>query len=97
MHLEIITPEKIIYKGVVDLINLPGSDGSFGILKDHAPIVATLKEGTIKILQTEGANTHVDSDSGELVHSMSDDKEILFDVKGGVVEVSNNKIIVLAE
>ncbi|MCB9174790.1 MAG: ATP synthase F1 subunit epsilon [Flavobacteriales bacterium] len=77
MHLEIITPEKNIYSGEVSLVNLPGSDGSFGILENHAPIISTLKAGTIKVVQN--------------------DKELFFDVKGGVIEMSNNKIIVLAE
>lgn len=77
MHLEIITPEKNIYSGEVSLVNLPGSDGSFGILENHAPIISTLKAGTIKVVQN--------------------DKELFFDVKGGVIEMSKNKIIVLAE
>ena len=77
MHLDIITPEKNVYSGEVEMVNLPGSDGSFGILKDHAPIVSTLKEGEIKVVEAGGEKT--------------------FPVKGGVVEVNNNKVIVLAE
>ena len=77
MHLDIITPEKNVYSGEVEMVNLPGSDGSFGILKDHAPIVSTLKEGEIKVVEAGGEKT--------------------FAVNGGVVEVNNNKIIVLAE
>ena len=45
MQLEIITPEKKIYQGNVDMVNIPGSDGYFGILENHAPIISTLKEG----------------------------------------------------
>ena len=41
MNLEIITPEKELYKGEVDSITLPGTDGEFGILKNHAPIIST--------------------------------------------------------
>ena len=77
MQLEIITPEKNVYSGEVELVNLPGSDGSFGLLNGHAPIVSTLKAGEIKIV--ENGN------------------EKKFPVKGGVVEVNNNKVIVLAE
>jgi F-type H+-transporting ATPase subunit epsilon len=97
MQLEIVTPEKKIYVGEVDMINLPGTDGSFGILKDHAAIVSTLKAGTIKVLQVEGGSNKVNSETGELQHDIKDDKELFFDVKGGVVEVNNNQIIVLAE
>ncbi len=79
MQLEIITPEKDIYKGEVESVYFPGSDGSFGILNNHAALVSTLKEGEIKILE-QGKTS-----------------EQLFPIKGGVVEVSNNKVIVLAE
>ncbi len=49
MHLEIITPEKTVYSGDVESIKLPGAEGSFGILKNHAPLIATLKKGTVKV------------------------------------------------
>ena len=77
MQLEIITPEKDLYQGEVESINLPGSDGFFGLLNDHAPLVSTLKAGEIKIIENGSEKT--------------------FTVNGGVVEVNNNKVIVLAE
>ena len=78
MYLEIITPDKKIYSGDVEAVKLPGAEGSFGILKGHAPIIATLKKGTVKI-----------TDIKKIVEN--------FEINGGVVEVLNNKIIVLAE
>jgi len=47
MQLEIITPEKNLYEGEVELINLPGSDGSFGLLNDHASL--RLKREKLKL------------------------------------------------
>jgi len=50
MHLEIISPEKIIYQdknGEVDSVTLPGVVGSFTILNNHAPIISVLKNGVI--------------------------------------------------
>ena len=41
MQLEIITPDKKVFSGEVSVVTLPGTDGSFQILKDHAPIVST--------------------------------------------------------
>lgn len=78
MFLEIITPDKKVYSGEVDAVKLPGAEGSFGILKGHAPIIATLKKGTVKITDTK---KHIST----------------IEINGGVVEVLNNKIIVLAE
>ena len=78
MHLEIITPDKKVFSGEVESIKLPGAEGSFGILNNHAPIIATLKKGTVKV-----------TDSKKVVEN--------FEINGGVVEVLNNKVIVLAE
>ena len=78
MFLEIITPDKKVYSGDVDAVKLPGADGSFGILNNHAPIIASLKKGTVRV-----------TDSKKNVEN--------FEINGGVVEVQNNKVIVLAE
>ena len=49
MNLEIITPDRKVYAGVVDSVILPGNNGGFQILKDHAPIVSTLAKGNLVI------------------------------------------------
>lgn len=51
MVLEIISPDKMIFQGEVDSLQLPGTSGSFGILNNHAPIIATLKAGVVKVQQ----------------------------------------------
>jgi F-type H+-transporting ATPase subunit epsilon len=78
MNLQIITPDTRIYEGEVKLVQVPGSKGSFQVLKNHAPIISTLEEGEIRII---------------------DDKNhtALFPISGGVIEVKNNEIIILAE
>ena len=78
MYLEIITPDKRLYSGEIELIRVPGSKGSFEVLKNHAPIISTLEKGKIKILT-------------------ADKKEEFIQISGGMIEVKNNKIIVLAE
>lgn len=77
MNLEILTPDKKIFEGEVTSVTVPGTLGSFQILKDHAPIISTLEDGEVKVVS--GA------------------AEQIFKIKGGVVEVVDNKIIVLAE
>ena len=54
MLVEIVTPEKKMFSGKVDLIQLPGISGSFEILKNHAPLISTLDRGVIKIKTAEG-------------------------------------------
>ncbi len=53
MHLEIITPEKILYTHEVKLVKVPGAMGSFEILNNHAPIISSLDKGTIKIIDAD--------------------------------------------
>ncbi len=77
MKIEIITPDKKLYEGTIKSAVFPGSEGSFGILNDHAPLIGTLKAGKVELIDEN--NTKID-----------------FDIKGGVVEVLKNKVIVLA-
>ncbi len=51
MFLEIITPEKKLYAKEVNYVQFPGSDGKFGVLKNHAPLVSTLTTGEIKWIE----------------------------------------------
>lgn len=56
MHLEIITPEKKIFEGEVRIATFPGSDGSFQILDNHAPLISLLKMGTLEYKTKEATN-----------------------------------------
>ena len=78
MTLEILTPDNTVYQGEVNSVTVPGTSGSFEVLKDHAPIISTLEDG--KVIIRTGAKA----------------EEIIF-ITGGVIEVLNNKVIVLAE
>ncbi|MBE8721840.1 ATP synthase F1 subunit epsilon [Sphingobacterium pedocola] len=77
MKLTIITPDKLAYEDEVTAVTVPGSAGSFQILKDHAAIVSTLDDGKVIIKQ-------------------GNDEQVII-IKGGVVEVKDNSVIVLAE
>lgn len=48
MHLEIITPDKKIFEGEVSIVTFPGSDGSFQVMNDHAPLISLLAEGVLE-------------------------------------------------
>src|SRR5256885_1351965 len=49
MHLQIITPEKILFSADVEMVTIPGTEGEFGVLQGHAPFVSTLRPGIISI------------------------------------------------
>lgn len=54
LYLEIISPEKVIFKGEVESVLVPGTLGSFEILNNHAPIVSSLERGKVVYATKEG-------------------------------------------
>ena len=64
MFLEIITPEKNLYTGEVTSIILPGIDGQFGILENHAPIISILIKGVITITENNEKIKNFEIDGG---------------------------------
>jgi F-type H+-transporting ATPase subunit epsilon len=64
MQLEILTPGKNIFSGEVKLVKVPGSKGSFEILKNHAPIISTLTKGELKVETESGEILRYQTGSG---------------------------------
>ncbi len=54
MNLIVLTPEKEIYQGQITSVKVPGISGQFEILNNHAPIVAALGQGDVRILDAKG-------------------------------------------
>lgn len=81
MFLEIITPDEKVFEGEVNSAIFPGSDGYFQVLNDHANMVSSLGQGDVQFKYKEG----------------DEDKETHILIEGGIVEVRNNKVMVLAE
>ncbi|HRP89031.1 MAG TPA: ATP synthase F1 subunit epsilon [Edaphocola sp.] len=80
MQLEILTPEKQIYNGEVYGVQLPGVEGSFEILQNHAPMVAALGNGKMKIIvdkaQTKFEHFHI---SGGFVEVLDNKASVLLE------------------
>jgi F-type H+-transporting ATPase subunit epsilon len=53
MHLEILTPEKKVFEGEVTIATFPGSDGSFQVMDNHAPLISLLKHGLVEYRSKE--------------------------------------------
>jgi F-type H+-transporting ATPase subunit epsilon len=81
MFIEIVTPDKKIFEGEATSAIFPGTDGSFQILNNHAALVSTLGKGSIVFVKNLNNKS----------------EEVQMEVDGGVVEVLNNKVTVLAE
>jgi len=75
MQVEILTPDKTLYTGDAEVVTLPGINGSFQVMDNHAAMIANLKAGKMEV---KNGSTHES-----------------FDITGGLVEVIQNKVIVL--
>jgi F-type H+-transporting ATPase subunit epsilon len=62
MKIEIITPDKKVFEGEIKSVRVPGKKGSFQVLKDHAPIISTLENGSVRM---------VDQDDNEIIYEIS--------------------------
>ncbi|HKH81035.1 MAG TPA: F0F1 ATP synthase subunit epsilon [Methylovirgula sp.] len=54
---ELVVPEKLIFSGEVEAVVVPGTEGEFTVLKDHAPVMAMLKPGVVEIDQSATQKT----------------------------------------
>lgn len=93
MQLDIISPEVTLFSGEVTSVTAPGKDGSFQILENHAPIVSVLQAGQLRI---QGFVGELPKSAAALFQKAEKDTYIL-SVSGGTLEMSQNKIVVLAD
>ncbi len=92
MYLEIVTPEAVLFSGEVTSVALPGIDGEFQMLDNHAPIVSLLGKGNVKVygemnLEEEVADKFTKGGNGVT----------LLSITSGTIEMKDNKVIVLAD
>ncbi|BDV35861.1 MULTISPECIES: F0F1 ATP synthase subunit epsilon [Methylocystis] len=53
-HFELVSPEKLLFSGDVESVVAPGAEGQFTVLKDHAPVMTTLKAGVVTVAGGDG-------------------------------------------
>lgn len=72
MKVKIIKPDAVAYEGEVKLIQLPGIDGLFEILNNHAPIISALQKGKIRVVDTENETFFFSINSGVIKGEQND-------------------------
>lgn len=75
MTLTVISSHSILFSGEADSVTLPGVNGSFMVLKNHAPLISVLVPGKVEYKSADGSSNQIE-------------------VKGGLVDVADNKIAV---
>ena len=93
MILEIVSPEATLFNGEVTSVAVPGIDGEFQMLNNHAPIVSILAKGNVKI---NGVNLKIEKQFLDKFQKINDQNYWL-SIQSGTIEMNDNKIIVLAD
>ena len=92
LYVEILSPERAIYKGNALSVKLPGTSGSFQVLDLHADLLSTLDKGSIVLEVPKDAHTEVLETCAQFAEN-----HWIFAISGGTVEVQNNKLVVLVD
>ncbi len=64
MHISILTPDKEIFTGEINAVKVPGTDGQFQILKNHAPIISSLQKGEVVVQKADGTKLNFTIEKG---------------------------------
>ena len=76
MNLVILSPDKEIFSGAVQSVSVPGTDGGFQILNNHAPIVSSLKSGEVRVVTDKNEKLAFVVDGG-FVEMLNNEVELL--------------------
>ncbi len=55
LHFELVTPERLVRSEDVYMVVVPGTEGDFGVLAGHAPVMSTIRDGELAVYRTQGA------------------------------------------
>jgi F-type H+-transporting ATPase subunit epsilon len=98
MNITVLTPDKQVFKGAITSVKVPGTNGQFQILKNHAPIVSSLEAGEVFIVTAaSGEYRYYDTESGAIKTDDQPGRTIKFAVSGGFIEVLNNEVSLLVQ
>lgn len=92
MFLEIVSPEATLFSNEVVSVSVPGIDGEFQMLNNHAAIVSVLGQGSVKI---QGEAIEIDEEHAETFKKESN--KYVLSINSGTVEMKDNKVIILVD
>jgi F-type H+-transporting ATPase subunit epsilon len=89
-HFDLVSPEKLLFSGEVEQVDVPGAEGDFGVLANHAPFVATLRPGILTIRSSNGEQKIVVL--GGFAEVSAEGLTVLADVAENVADIDRNMI-----
>ncbi len=95
MNISVLTPDKEIFQGPITSVRVPGTNGEFQILKNHAPIVSSLEAGRVQITAGSGEYRYFDEETGRVETNTQPGRDITFTINGGFIEVLDDEVSLL--
>ena len=87
LHFELVTPTRLVRAEDVYMVVVPGTEGEFGVLEGHAPVMSTVRDGAIQVYRTEGAAPEAIPVQGGFAEVGADGLIVLAEHLGADVEV----------
>lgn len=96
MTISVLTPDRTIFTGSITQVTLPGVEGSFQLLDNHAPLVSALSGGKIE-LKTSGEYRFFDEETNTMTEPTATKRDLTFTIDRGFVEMLNNEVNLLVQ
>ena len=97
MKISVLTPDRTIFTGNITKVSLPGTDGSFQLLDNHAPLVSSLTAGRITMVTASGEYSFFNEDTNGMTKESTPNRSLSFSIDRGFVEVLNNEVNLLVQ
>ncbi|OAV46128.1 F0F1 ATP synthase subunit epsilon [Lewinella sp. 4G2] len=97
MTISVLTPDRTIFTGTISRVTLPGVEGSFQLMENHAPLVSALTGGKVTLLPSAAGYRYFDEDAKAVVDGTQVGNNMSFTIDGGFVEVLNNTVNLLVQ
>ena len=97
MQISVLTPDRTVFTGEISSVTLPGVEGSFQLLNNHAPLVSALSGGRVELVPATAGYKYYNEDDKATVTGERVGSPMAFTIDGGFVEVLNNKVNLLVQ
>lgn len=97
MNISVLTPDRTIFTGSITQVTLPGVEGSFQLLDNHAPLVSALSGGKVTLQTGSGDFRYYDEDEKVMSEPTTGRRSMTFTIDRGFVEVLNNEVNLLVQ
>lgn len=97
MNISVLTPDREIFSGPIESVKVPGVQGEFQVLKNHAPIVSALDAGKVTIITGVGEYHYFDKATNSLQTASGATRKLEYKIGSGFIEVLNNEVSLLVQ